>query len=407
MTKSGLILSLDGTGRLYQYVIDKNAPHSRFTRIDSSDAYGYNFGAYLFVNNDTIYSMGGYGYWHHNWNLRYFNSTIRRWEIVPVHNRVHVTRKIYGGYFDGVKGKLFYAHNDSLLEEGLISYSQAKNSQLTQFEFDIRRRLWRTLGLVSKETQQIYAKGFRIGTSPYGEIHLNDSKDKFSVYFINVAKNQIMEWMDLKSRVQLYHFIRNPDFNLENDRIISYFKNDSITVLNSAKRKLKLPVHEKSLRILTAKVYEVPKNKATDWTALPWWLVGGQTILILALGILAIRRRIIYNEVSETKKPQAFFDTHESRVLQALAAQAEQTLSTEQIDEILGTANKSVDLKNKRRSLVIRSINQKFQERFETDEPLIRATRMESDRRMVQYTLQTESARILQDLVGLSLPGHI
>jgi hypothetical protein len=60
-TSKALLLSVDGTGRIYE--IEQKGNGLIFTRDDSTYFTGYNFGNLLFNMNDSIYSFGGEGFW--------------------------------------------------------------------------------------------------------------------------------------------------------------------------------------------------------------------------------------------------------------------------------------------------------------------------------------------------------
>ena len=66
--KLGLFAIVDNTGRLYK--IHSMGEEIKFERIDSTFYSGYNSGAFNFSFRDTIFSMGGYGFWRWNGHLR-------------------------------------------------------------------------------------------------------------------------------------------------------------------------------------------------------------------------------------------------------------------------------------------------------------------------------------------------
>jgi hypothetical protein len=50
-------------------------------RQDESTFHGGNFGRFLFSNNNTIYALGGYGFFNTNNNLEYYNSKLKGWTV--------------------------------------------------------------------------------------------------------------------------------------------------------------------------------------------------------------------------------------------------------------------------------------------------------------------------------------
>ncbi|MBL7850106.1 MAG: hypothetical protein JNN04_04335, partial [Cyclobacteriaceae bacterium] len=87
-TSTGLLLLPDGTGRVY--VAQPTDGRLDFVRIDSTRFMGYNFGAFPFVYRDTLYSYGGYGFWHYNGQLRVFDTKKHEWQLVPLDREVPI-----------------------------------------------------------------------------------------------------------------------------------------------------------------------------------------------------------------------------------------------------------------------------------------------------------------------------
>ena len=83
---SSVFLLVNGTGRVYK-AIEMKDDKIAFTRVDSTEFLGYNFGSYNFYCNDTLYSYGGYGFWHMNGHLRYFNKE-NQWMIYPLNKEI-------------------------------------------------------------------------------------------------------------------------------------------------------------------------------------------------------------------------------------------------------------------------------------------------------------------------------
>jgi hypothetical protein len=50
-------------------------------RQDESTFHGGNFGRFLFTWNNTIYALGGYGFFNTNNNLEYYNSKLKGWAV--------------------------------------------------------------------------------------------------------------------------------------------------------------------------------------------------------------------------------------------------------------------------------------------------------------------------------------
>ena len=71
-----LWVGINGTGKVYQ--IDSSMI---ITRLDKTEYSGSSFGSADFILNDTLFSIGGYGYWNTNGAIRYFNQKTNEWAI--------------------------------------------------------------------------------------------------------------------------------------------------------------------------------------------------------------------------------------------------------------------------------------------------------------------------------------
>jgi len=72
----------------------------------------------------------------------------------------------------------------------------------------------------------------------------------------------------------------------------------------------------------------------------------------------------------------------------------------EELDELLGTARKSKDMQNQKRSSVTRSINHTYQVITGDTENLIETRRQEFDRRMIRYELNQSKFAAIRDRVN-------
>jgi hypothetical protein len=96
-----LFIAPAGTGYLFFW----DEKIDSIIRIDYCHYHGYNFHRYLFNWNNTIYSLGGYGFWQYNGTLTRFDRKLGEWEIVIVEGDLpgsafkyygQINNKIYG-----------------------------------------------------------------------------------------------------------------------------------------------------------------------------------------------------------------------------------------------------------------------------------------------------------------------
>jgi hypothetical protein len=71
------LISIPGTGQVYLF----DRVRKRLERVDGTFYHGYNFLATQYVRNDTLFSLGGYGFWHFNNLLTFFDFKNKEWEV--------------------------------------------------------------------------------------------------------------------------------------------------------------------------------------------------------------------------------------------------------------------------------------------------------------------------------------
>jgi hypothetical protein len=87
-TSKGLFIYANGSGRLYQVL--NNNDTTEFKRIDSTVFFGYSLGSFPFTYRDTIYSLGGYGIWRINGQLRMYVEKARQWDVVALNKEIPI-----------------------------------------------------------------------------------------------------------------------------------------------------------------------------------------------------------------------------------------------------------------------------------------------------------------------------
>ncbi len=59
--------------------------------------------------------------WQYNGHLRFFNTTQRNWEIVPINQKLPVLKSDPGNHYDYNNGLFFYLDQKRLADQGLIT----------------------------------------------------------------------------------------------------------------------------------------------------------------------------------------------------------------------------------------------------------------------------------------------
>jgi len=103
--KNKLVVQVDGSGKLYEVL-----PGQPMKRIDKSCYEGYCFGSFSFVYQDTIFSLGGYGFWQFNGMLRYYDDKNGEWFVVATNKTIPINRFVEASskvYYDLADKKIY------------------------------------------------------------------------------------------------------------------------------------------------------------------------------------------------------------------------------------------------------------------------------------------------------------
>ena len=143
-TKKGLYILINGTGQVYK-ASTETISQIAFSRIDSTFYCGYNFHAINVSYRDTLFSIGGEGFWHYNGQFRYFNGL--EWNILSLNEEYPVDN--YHFNFLPQKSKLyFFIH--PYTDPGTLK----KEDDFKVVEFDFTTKKNKLLGKITNATIQ-------------------------------------------------------------------------------------------------------------------------------------------------------------------------------------------------------------------------------------------------------------
>ena len=135
---SVITFTLHGMGNVYAYKVNTQT----LERLDHSFYKGYNFSSTEFIRQDTLFSFGGYGFWHFNNTQTFFDKKHKEWFLYKSKNKGPETIK--GGLqgYDATKD-VFYSglgFDDPRLIGG------KKENSSTFYLFDFKTKEWVFLG---------------------------------------------------------------------------------------------------------------------------------------------------------------------------------------------------------------------------------------------------------------------
>jgi hypothetical protein len=372
----------NGTGAVYK--LSKTKSNS-FERIDSTLFQGYNNYAINFIYKDTIYSLGGYGLWHFNGQLRYFNIKKAEWELKPIDKLLPITSENLTDIRTN-KG-IIYTYLNKQYSEGLI---QVKEQILDSiYSLNINTGEVKKLGKASEQLKQITQKPISL-FSKYGTILLNSQE----ALLLDFEKNEIKSWEAIKIGDLFLSGLGSIRTLIQNDSTIYFFNNNTLDSLVIPIQKMKPigPIY------INDPILYFNQNE-------------NQLILyiILIISLLTIFIFLFYKNknkqnnskqiVKEVKIPsvqlqkESFkdqFSNIELELIQLLLNQVQrgEKLNVESLNSILGVTKKSTEVQRKQRSQTIAAINLKAKEILNFEEDLIIRLKNETDSRIISYSIQ-------------------
>ncbi len=373
--KSGLYILIDGTGRVYKATNRQNN-QIEFTRIDSTKHQGNNYSSFNFSYQDTIFSFGGYGFWHLNGQLRYFNPGYD-WNIQKL-NKEYPTFS-NGAQFINQQSKVFFISsnigNDLAFDQDIHERSL--------IELNLKTKKVQFIGKLTKEGYPILDETFTINCLN-GIFWGHESK----YYLLNFQNNKIYK---LKNQSIYDAFFRN------STRIANTFETDGriyFTALPDYKLQ-SIPISMNDFALESFQIYE-PRNQTN------YWIIGVIGLIVISVGVYFVFRKVnkshppiqkIQTNIEESPSNEYDFSPIEQHLIDLILSNSEKGLyvTVDQINNTLGLSKKSVEIQKKVRGESINKINHKFKIIFHSELDLIIRNRSESDRRYYNYIITKEN----------------
>jgi len=401
-TKDGIFTVIEGTGRIYQIKPDDNSKSGlSFIRIDSTYYSGYNIGASVFYNNDTLYSVGGYGLWNFSWHLRYFRASSHGWEVLPVNRMLRHQHHSSYVFLDEIN-RNFYSFFDEFFNEGLKSSNQkVLNNKYPKDTIYLERlnlnsKNWERLGIMDKDALKLINSTTFIGNIPWGKVMSASDRYENKCYLINYHQNRIFELKDRKLGSHLRDAAHSGIVNsIPSERRLIYYHDDSIHYMNSNKEAFAFKLTIDDFKETPMKIWQPLPEKVFEIT-------NPGSKIFFGLGVITFMTGLWFYFRSSKKENGLngnLFTKQEAEVLKCFTKNPEMAIMPDDVDEIIGTEGRSMEAMKKRRSMIIRSINGKFSDHFDNEDELIRTERLESDRRMVKYVVDPQNYSKVQKLI--------
>lgn len=389
-SKKYLYIQIDATGRVYHATGISNEKIC-FTRLDSTYYIGYNGDQIVFEQNDTLFALGGQGFWRINGQLRYYNTVHNEWNILKINKELPTLNEIYHMKEDNTK--IYY------LQTPYIDPATGEtHSKYIVTLMDVLNRKNTELGELNPLLTKII---------PYPNFEKRVfNSPKLNGTFVTLNENNIF----------LFDFENNVVFRLINNNIKDIFygksdgtsplqlfeSGDSIYYCRSRDTTLKLysfPISRNDFAKMEYPLF-IPYNGIEKKLIVLFSILFSLVALILV--ILYIRKkRSTTNQfeenIEESNSSEIEFNPIEFELLKKMVntQNGSKSFSVEDVNTTLGLGKKTIEIQKKVRTETINRINHKYKIIFNLKNDLIERVRLEEDRRFYMYTIKTENKQIL------------
>ncbi len=387
--KGEIWLTQNGSNKVFKLGRDGKA-----IRLDRTINRGFNFGAINLFYKDTLYSIGGYGFWQTTGSIRYFNTNSGEWDIVRNIKNVPIASGINAiCHYDKLQGKLFVIYTPTRPE--YEKYDENADEEVLMQCFDFREKSWWD---IAKQINPKIAKKITDLTiiQNYGQTALISSKVNGKVMSVNFNANKIYE-VDYKYHTELKQLLnsRNNYIAYTVDEKLYINDLDASTILYSTIKANQLSSYPEAF-------YINETNKLAS-SKIPWLSISIIFNIALGISIFVIvhlqkkRKELLLNlgsennrqqrEIKSSKEYLQYLSNIEIDLLKLLLKNNlnNEKTSISQINKILGTEKKEIKIQNNIRGEAIISINNKFMSFALVKDNLIERQRVEFDKRHMEY----------------------
>lgn len=367
------------------------------SRVDKGCFEGYSFGAFVFSHKDTLFSLGGYGFWHNNGVLRYFNEKIGGWAAIKTNKTVPMMQREYSKpFYDASKNRIYVIYQN--VQPEYLNSPKTDEEKLFVQVLDLNTKKWLETPLEFNTNLP------NIGTFLYpGLFHskfglILPQRTGLVVYDFANNRVNLIKKQKADSIYTLYHdFKTSWLFFAQNEKLFAYNaaagNTESVTLTQNDITLTNTP-------IFFEKSHQIYPNKFQITLIL-------LLIVLISSGILfqyqrkRIKKLIVQNiHASKKNNGEIFIDSYrsfqeslseiEKSLLHILIENTKQDKMTtaNQLNAVLGVKDKNPQIQNNIRSTTINEINRKFMVFSGLSDELVIKRRTEFDRRMFEYGVE-------------------
>ena len=183
-------------------------------------------------------------------------------------------------------------------------------------------------------------------------------------------------------------------------RLTTYYtgSDSTLNVLTSNKEHYKFSMKRADFQPRAEQVFMPQKPDFLKYIIHPLTFSVLLNLILLSI-ILYIRNKKIATKKILPPKFIPKFEDHEKEVIRLIYEAPDHSVNLYEVDYLLGSVGKSLDSQSKRRSTLMRSINEKYSAITGDNNALIATKRVKGDRRMFRYFLDPKKYEEIKHLV--------
>lgn len=362
------IISIKGTSLVY-HLIQKNEKFY-LRRLDNSQFKGFNFFAYQFVRKDTLFSIGGYGFWRYDNTLTYFDEKNKGWEIYNFKNEgPEVIAYDVTGY-DTI--------HDGIWTLNFIDPKKLSKGESEQhlFFFNFKNSLWTKKGKVEKSVFARYNVSIERAQWIQNKFFFNINEGSL---LVDPFSNHIKLFDETKNR----NFLSPAEIYTHNDSLYFYQPVELNPFEKYQKYKFDTKKTLSFFKPLDEKFY-VPD------TVLSNFQIGSLLFIFFAA-------LIVFWNIKNLKRNSSVLSEREISFLNLLNS-SPNGLSTDDLNIFLDIDKKNIDIQKNQRNNFIKDLHAKFQVKYNI-ENIIERRNSANDKRFIRYYLNEKHALLVKQIL--------
>lgn len=408
-TKKGVFLHPVGTGRLYQLEVENGKYDWR--RIDSTFYTGYNFSSLFFALDTTFYSFGGEGFFNANGNLRYFNEQSKEWDAANLSNTILWLSKSGLFYSIDTSAKQLYIQSWPQRQDFSLKDKLAPELDHLLFRLDIETGVWTKLGKIADGNSISFAE------TPFGTLvnfnKIVDAKNNKFFILSKTLQDKIITALGTSSKPNELAFSFCIDSTLYVGGIDNFI--DSINISRTDLIEQKTPFYTP----------DAPTSPIGEREA----MIGAIIILSMICLFLLFKNKkkrntpavaivggIQDNTLPEHHKKEAQVTFRSGKLMELLNEREklllefiynhsmdERLTTIEEINKVIGAAQRTPEVQKRLRSDLIGAINDKLELVSESKFNVIEKQRSDFDKRSFEYFIHPEHMELVEKVLGKKL----